>query len=114
MIEVSKKMCNFCSTSARITKKHLRWLNESLKAAMEAIYNRCSMKRATLKYNIPRTMLQDQITGNVEHGSRPGTKPCLNKGEETELANFLKVFAQTGYGKTREQIMGIVESTSCL
>ena len=79
-----------------------------MEAIMKAVYNRCSIKRAALEHNVPRTTLQDQITGNVEHGSKPGGKPYLNKAEETELANFLQVVAEIGYVKTRKQVMGIV------
>ena len=88
----------------------MRWSNESMEAAMKAVYNGCSIKRAALEHNVPRTTLQDRITGNVEHGSKPGGKPYLNKAEETELANFLQVVSEIGYGKTRKQVMGIVES----
>ena len=37
-----------------------------MKAAIKVVYNGCSIKRAALEHIISRTMLQDQITGNVE------------------------------------------------
>ena len=58
-------------------------------AAMKAVNNGCSVKRVTLEHNVPRITLQDQITGRVQHGSRPGAKPYLNAVEEANLANFL-------------------------
>ena len=36
------------------------------------------LEQQILELNVPRMTLQDQITGNVEHGSKPGTKPYLN------------------------------------
>ena len=76
----------------------------------ESSLQQCSIKRAALEHIVPRTTLQGRITGNVEHGNKPGGKPYLNKAEETELANFLQVVSEIGYGKTRKQVMGIVES----
>ena len=88
----------------------MRWSNESMEAAMKAVYHGCSIKRAALEHNVLWTMLQDRITGNVEHGSKPGAKPYLNKAGETKLADFLEVVAQiaglwenskTGHGYSR-------------
>jgi len=68
-------------------------------AAIKAVYNGCSIKRAALEHNVPRTTLNDQITGRVQHGSKPGARPYLNKVEENKLANFIEVVARIGYGK---------------
>ena len=61
---------------------------------------------------MPRTTHQDHISGRVIHGIKPGPKPYLNKAEESELAEFLEVTSSVGYGKTRKEIMGIVEATA--
>ena len=91
-------------------KKRMRWLNKSMEVTMKAVYNGCSIKRAALERNILRTTLQDQITGNVERGSKPSAKPNSNKAEGTELADFLEVVAEIRrLWKTQKQIMGIVE-----
>ena len=67
-------------------KKHLRWSNESMVAA--------------------------RISGKVQHGTRPGPNPYLNKLEEGNLVEFLEVVSSVGYGKTRKQVMNIVKSTA--
>ena len=46
------------------------------------------------------------------HGTKPRPKPYLNKTEEKELAEFLQTTAEVGYGKTRKQVLNIVESTA--
>lgn len=74
-----------------------------MEAAMKAVYNGCSIKRAALEHNVPRMTLQYRITGSVEHGSKPGAKPYLYKAEETELANFFQVVAKIGYGKLKKR-----------
>ena len=40
-------------------KKRIRWSNESMEAAVKAIYNGCNIKRAALEINAPRMTLQD-------------------------------------------------------
>ena len=72
-------------------KKHLKWSDKSMAAAIKAVTNGCSIKWVALEHSVPRTTLQDWITGLV-HGSTAGAKP---KVEETKLA-----VAKIGYGKT--------------
>ena len=93
-------------------KKRLRWSNESMVAAMNAVSKGCSVNRAAAEHGIPRTTLQDRISGKVQHGTRPGPTPYLNKSEEGNLVEFLEVVSSVGYGKTRKQVMNIVESTA--
>ena len=48
--------------------------------------------------------------GNVEHGKKPGQEPYLNVEEEKDLAKFVEVVADIGFGKTRKQIKAMVGS----
>jgi len=94
-------------------KKRLKWSEESMVAAIKAVTQGCSIKRAAMEHGIPRTTLQDQISGRVQHGIPPGPKPYLNKFEEEgNLTMFLEVVAGVGYGKTRKQVMNLVETTA--
>ena len=93
-------------------KKRLRWSNESMVATMNAVSKGCSINRAAVEHRVPRTTLQDRISGKVQHGTRPGPTPYLNKSEEGNLVEFLEVVPSVGYGKTRKQVMSIVESTA--
>ena len=43
------------------------------------------------------------------HGSNPGPAPYLTKDEESELFEYLQSTAKIGCGKTRQQVMNIVE-----
>ena len=45
------------------------------------------------------------------HRIKPGPKLNLIKAEGSELAEFVEVTSFVGYGKTRKQVMDIVEST---
>ena len=70
-----------------------------------------SINKAVMEYEIPRTTLQDRITGRVFHGTTSGPKLYLDKKKEKELAEFLQTTAEVGYGKPRKQIINIVQST---
>ena len=43
---------------------------------------------------------------------RPGQQPYLNKEEEKDLAKFVEVVADIGFGKTRKQIKAMVEKAA--
>ena len=62
-----------------------------------------------LCHGVPRTTLQDRVTGRVTHGSNPGPKPYLNIAEESELTSNLIDASNMGYGKTRREVFSIVE-----
>ena len=81
--------------------------------ALKVVKKGSSIKRAAEEYGIPRTTLQDQVLGNVEHGKKPGQQPYLNVEEEKDLAKFVEVVADIGFGKTRKQIKSMVEKTAC-
>ena len=68
------------------------------------------INRTAIECGVPYTTLKDRISGCVEHGVNSGPVTYLNKEEERELAVFLKKCACIGYGKTRKQVMAIVEA----
>ena len=79
---------------------------------MEAVQKGCNVKRAAEVYEVPRTTLQDRVLGKVVHGKKPGPQPYLNKEEEGDLAEFIEVVADVGFGKTRNQIKAMVENVA--
>ena len=56
-------------------------------------------------------MLYDRVSGRVAHGVKPGPEPYLSQTEEKELVGHLKHSAKVGYGKTRRDVLCIVESS---
>ena len=60
-------------------------------AAMDAVIQGCSVRRAAEEHRVPRTMLQDRISGKVVHGTKPGPLPYFDKAEEADLAEFIEV-----------------------
>jgi len=55
--------------------------------AIDAVKSgRCSVKQAAEDCKVPKTTLQDRISGRVIHRMKPGPS---NKEEESELAHLL-------------------------
>ena len=92
-------------------KKHRQWSEESMLGAMDAVKEGLmGVNRAALEFAVPRTTLKDRISGRVIHGTNTGPKPYLSLEEEKELEFLLKC-SKMGYGKTRGEVMKIVEAT---
>jgi len=61
---------------------------------------------AAAQFGVPPSTLRDWLSGRVVHGTRPGPATYL---EETQLVEYLTSTSKVGYGKTRKQVMNIVE-----
>ena len=68
------------------------------------------VNRAALEHGVPRTTLKDRMAGRVTHGTNFGPKPYLTMKEDKELVKFLVDSCKIGYGKTREEVLKIVEA----
>ena len=69
-----------------------------------------SITLAAEKFNIPRTTLGDRISGRVLPGSVSGPPKFLTDDEESELEGFIFHCASMGYGKTRKDVISLVEA----
>ena len=68
-----------------------------MEKTLQAVKDRqWKIKEAVREFNVPRTTLQDRISGRVVNGVKPGPKPYLNKAEESELANLLRLLPLWG------------------
>ena len=82
-------------------------------AAMEAVKEgTVSINKVALLHGVPPTTLKDRLSGRVHHGTKPGQKQYFNDKEENILADHLLESARIGYGKTRKQVMSIVENVA--
>ena len=68
-----------------------------------------SRNRAAQLHGVPRSTLNDRLSGRVMHGDKPGPKPYLTADEESELSVHLVTVSKMGLGKTRREVMGLVE-----
>ena len=77
--------------------------------AMEDVTSNClGANAAARKHGVLPSILRDRLRGRVVHGSKPGPKPYLTAAEE-ELAVLLIDAANIGCGKTRGEVLTIVE-----
>ena len=54
-----------------------QWSNESMVSAIKAVKDGMSVMRAAAQFDIPRSTLQDRVTGRVKHGQKPGPRAYL-------------------------------------
>ena len=86
------------------------WSNFAMKAAMQAVLEEgMSIRRAAEVYSVPKSTLGDRISGRVLPGCKSGPPSYLSFEEEVELVRFLYGTAQIGHGRTRQEVMAVVE-----
>ena len=66
--------------------------------------------RAADLHRVPRSTLKDRLSGRVKHGVKPGPRSYLSAEEESDLSKYLLEVVSFGYGKTRREVQGLVES----
>jgi len=82
-------------------------------AAMKSVQEgEFGVNEAAKQHGVPPTTLKDRLSGRVQHGTKLGPPPCLDKHEEKVLSLFLTNCASVGYAKTRRDAMGIAQSTA--
>ena len=67
------------STNRNRQKRCKNWLEESMKAALEAVKEGQSISQAARDHGVPKTTLYDRVSGRVVHGSKPGPQPYLSR-----------------------------------
>ena len=100
------------STSTGTTSRPMKykaWTNENLERACHAVMQEgVSLRRAAEEYQIPKSTIQDHVSGKVFLGSKSG-RQYLTESEEKELVTFILRSARIGYPRTRKQIIGLVQ-----
>ena len=88
--------------------KYKDWTETKLYKAFEAVQEGMSIRRAAEAYAIPRTTLQDRVSGHTQFGSKSGPPKYLDDKEEEELVTFILSCAAMGYAKSKQEIIAIV------
>ena len=98
----------------RPSKKRMQWTREQMEAAIREVESgrAVSINRAAIDHGVPPTTLKDRLSGRVVDGTKPGRLSYLTDGEEAELESYLVDSCRVGYGKTRRQVMSIVEKVA--
>ena len=59
-------------------------------------FNRLSLRKASNKYGVPKSSLNDHVTGKVPEGARWGKQPIFTAREETEMVQCAAERAKMG------------------
>ena len=70
------------------------------------------MSKAARDHDVPKTTLDDCVSGRVTHGTKPGPRLYLTSEEEQEIGTYLMHCAKVGYGKTRRDVIAIVQNVA--
>ena len=91
--------------------KRKQWTDEQMLAAIESVQtDHMSGNKAADLHGVPRSTLKDRLSGRVSHGTKSGPVPYLSVTEEEELSTHLLDASKIGYGKTRRDVMCLVET----
>ena len=85
--------------------------DENMLKAYDAVMRKeMSIRRAAEEYGVPRTTLQDRVSGKVGLKAQSGSgRRLLTDKEESRLAKFLIGCAPIGFAKSRKDILAIVQ-----
>ncbi|ESZ92697.1 transposase [Sclerotinia borealis F-4128] len=89
-----------------ISKLHIE---DDIAAALNAIVNGVSMRKAALDYGIPRTTLYNRINGRVSHQKSHQTMQKIAPIQEKRLVEWILVQKSLGTSPTHRQIREIGE-----
>ena len=86
------------------------WTEENMSRAISAVVqDGVAIRKAVELYSVPKSTLGDRITGRMLPGSKSGPATYLTAQEEKERTTFLCCSATTEYGRTRIEVIAIVE-----
>ena len=78
----------------------------ALNNAVDAVKSTAmSVRQASQHFGVPRSTIQDRLSGRVEVGISPGKQPVFSKDVEDRLAEKIKGAASMGMGLSRQQII---------
>ena len=93
-----------------LSESQQKWsLDDLTKAVTEMHSKQLSYRDASRMFCIPKSTLYLYKTGQVEIGSKQGPPSVLTTAEEERLVQYAVHMSCIGYGRTKEQILDIVQ-----
>ena len=91
--------------------KHRKlWDPESMAKAMNAVISKKMwVNKAAEQFDMPKTTLNDRISGRVKHGAKLSPPGFLTPEEDQELVDFLVECCKMGNGKTKREVIDCVK-----
>ena len=72
---------------------HLKWSNDDMMAAMEAVpSDKVNVTAASREFNVPRKTLDDRVKGRVTHTKKPGVRLSSRLRKRESLANTSSIW----------------------
>ena len=85
-------------------------MEDGMEQAIKSITLRgMSVREAADQYNISKSTIYDRLSGKVLPNMSCGAHKYLTDNEKRELAKFLIGCSKIGYGKTRSEVLLLVE-----
>ena len=69
-----------------------------------------SYRKAASMFHVPKSMLYLYDTGKIEVGAKQGPPTVLTAAEEERLVQYAVHMSRIGYGRTKEQILNVVQA----
>ena len=79
------------------------------KACEAVLSHKVSVRLAAEEYGVPRSTLNDKVSGKVPVQAKSGRKAYLTDEEEDRLVEFLVGCASVGYAKSRRDVLAIAQ-----
>ena len=91
-----------CSAKPHATRpiQYKNWSSKDLELSCKAVSIGLSIRRAAEEYQIPKSTIQDHVSGKVVSSANSGQQKYLTDEEEEELVEFLLGSAKIGYPQT--------------
>ena len=90
--------------------QYKHWAQENMHAAMRAVIEESkSVREPAQQYDVPKSTLGDRVSGRVLPGATSGPPTYFTSDEEKELVSFLCRASEIGHGRTRQEVIAIVE-----
>lgn len=85
--------------------KRKLWTEENMLAAIEAVKDGESVRKAAMDFNVPKSTLGDRVSGRTEHGKKSGPEQILALEDEKKLAAYLIDVSKQWHVKSKEIIL---------
>ena len=90
--------------------KYKCWLDGRIEKAMAAVKDQgFTVRRAAEEYAIPKSTLHDRVSGRVLPGICSGQPKYLTDEDEEELERYLTHCSSVGFGRSRQQVIQLVQ-----
>ncbi len=82
-------------SDANHRERYKQWTKEHLERAFISVKeDGMSVRHAAIEFGVPKSTLQDRLTGKVQFGTTDGGKRYLSDTEEEELVSFFITVCQ--------------------